>query len=211
MSTKFFTNEEQNTLLKKIEGIFKHKNIYFLDALVGYFRASGYFQIREFIERAQEIRILVGINIDSLIYEANQQGILYDGDAEKAQEAFFQEIKKNIQRAEYSKTVEDGMIQFIKDIITGKVKIKIHPKQNIHAKIYIFREQEKHDHGYGSVITGSSNLTDAGLSKNFEFNVELRDNSDIDFAAQTFNRLWEEAIPVDIQNIQKLAKENFAK
>lgn len=209
MSTKFFTNEEQNTLLKKIEGIFKHKNIYFLDALVGYFRASGYFQIREFIERAQEIRILVGINIDSLIYEANQQGILYDGDAEKAQEAFFQEIKKNIQRAEYSKTVEDGMIQFIKDIITGKVKIKIHPKQNIHAKIYIFREQEKHDHGYGSVITGSSNLTDAGLSKNFEFNVELRDNSDIDFAAQTFNRLWEEAIPVDIQNIQKLDKDTY--
>ena len=130
-----------NTLLKKIEGIFKHKSIYFLDALVGYFRASGYFQIREFIERAQEIRILVGINIDSLIYEANQQGILYDGDAEKAQEAFFQEIKKNIQRAEYSKTVEDGMIQFIKDIITGKVKIKIHPKQNIHAKIYIFKEK----------------------------------------------------------------------
>ena len=32
MSTKFFTNEEQNTLLKKIEGIFKHKNIHFLDA-----------------------------------------------------------------------------------------------------------------------------------------------------------------------------------
>lgn len=209
MNTKFFTNEEQNTLLKKIEGIFKHKNIYFLDALVGYFRASGYFQIREFIESAQEIRILVGINIDSLIYEANQQGILYDGDAEKAQEAFFQEIKKNIQGAEYSKTVEDGMIQFIKDIITGKVKIKIHPKQNIHAKIYIFREQEKHDHGYGSVITGSSNLTDAGLSKNFEFNVELRDNSDIDFAAQTFNRLWEEAVSVDIQNIQKLDKDTY--
>lgn len=46
MSTKFFTNEDQNTLLKKIEGIFKHKNIHFLDALVGYFRASGYFQIR---------------------------------------------------------------------------------------------------------------------------------------------------------------------
>ena len=74
MSTKFFTNEEQNTLLKKIEGIFKHKNIHFLDALVGYFRASGYFQIREFVESAQEIRILVGINIDSLVYQANQQG-----------------------------------------------------------------------------------------------------------------------------------------
>lgn len=209
MSTKFFTNEEQNTLLKKIEGIFKHKNIYFLDALVGYFRASGYFQIREFIEKAQEIRILVGINIDYLVYQANQQGILFDGDAEKAQEEFFQEIKKNIQEAAYDKTVEAGMLQLIQDIVTSKVKIKIHPKQNIHAKIYIFREKVKHDHGYGSVITGSSNLTDAGLSKNFEFNVELRDNSDIDFATQTFEKLWEEAVPVDIDNIEKLQKETY--
>jgi superfamily II DNA/RNA helicase/HKD family nuclease len=209
MSTKFFTNEEQNTLLNKIEGIFKHKNIHFLDALVGYFRASGYFQIREFVESAQEIRILVGINIDSLVYQANQQGFLFDGDVEKAQEEFFQEVKKNIQEAEYDKTVESGMIQLIKDISTGKVKIRIHPKQNIHAKIYIFREQVKHDHGYGSVITGSSNLTDAGLSKNFEFNVELRDNSDIDFATKTFDRLWEEAVPVDMDSIEKLQKETY--
>lgn len=209
MSTKFFTNEEQNTLLKKIEGIFKHKNIHFLDALVGYFRASGYFQIREFVGSAQEIRILVGINIDSLVYEANQQGVLFDGDSEKAQEEFFQEVKKNIQEAEYDKIVEGGMLQLIKDITCGKVKIKIHPKQNIHAKIYIFREHEKHDHGYGSVITGSSNLTDAGLSKNFEFNVELRDNSDIDFATKTFDRLWEEAVPVDMNSIEKLQKETY--
>lgn len=209
MSTKFFTNEEKNTLLNKIEGVFKHKNIYFLDALVGYFRASGYFQIREFVESAQEIRILVGINIDSLVYQANQQGVLFDGDAEKAQEEFFQELKKNIQEAEYDKTVENGMIQLIKDITLGKVKIKIHPKQNIHAKIYIFREEEKHDHGYGSVITGSSNLTDAGLSKNFEFNVELRDNSDIDFATKTFDKLWEESVPLDIDSIEKLQKETY--
>lgn len=209
MSTKFFTNEEENTLLNKIQGIFKHKNIYFLDALVGYFRASGYFQIRDFVESAQEIRILVGINIDSLVYQANQQGLLFDGDAEKAQEEFFQDLKKNIQEAEYDKKVEGGMNQLIKDIITGKVKIKIHPKQNIHAKIYIFREKEKHSHGYGSVITGSSNLTDAGLSKNFEFNVELRDNSDIDFANETFNKLWEQSIPLDINSIDKIQKETY--
>lgn len=209
MSTKFFTNEEENTLLKKIEGIFKHKNIHFLDALVGYFRASGYFQIREFVDSAEEIRILVGINIDSMVYQAHEQGVLFDGSAEHAQDEFFKQIKRNIQEAKYDKAVEGGMMQLIKDIITGKVQIKIHPKQNIHAKIYIFREREKHDHGYGSVITGSSNLTDAGLSKNFEFNVELRDNSDIEFATETFNKLWDESVPVDRDNIEKLKKETY--
>lgn len=209
MSTKFFTNEDKNTLLNKIKGIFEHKNIHFLDALVGYFRASGYFQIREFVEKTAEIRILVGINIDSLVFEANQQGLLFDANAEKAQEEFFKEIKKNIQEAEYDREVEEGMLHLIKDIVSGRVKIKIHPKQNIHAKIYIFREKVKHDHGYGSVITGSSNLTDAGLGKNFEFNVELRDNSDIDFATVTFEKLWEESVPIDIDAIQKLQKETY--
>jgi len=209
MSTKFFTNEENNTLLNKIEGIFRHKNIYFLDALVGYFRASGYFQIRKFVENAQEIRILVGINIDSLILHAHQQGVLFNGNEEKAQEEFFREVKKNIQEAEYDKTVESGMLQLINDIKTEKVKIKIHPKQNIHAKIYIFREKEKHDHGYGSVITGSSNLTDAGLSKNFEFNVELRENTDIDFATHTFDKLWDEGVPLDLSSVDRLKKETF--
>lgn len=209
MSSKFFTNENENTLINKIEGIFKYRNIHFFDALVGYFRASGYFRIRKFIEKSEEIRILVGINIDNLIHEASQQGLLFDSNAERAQDEFYLEIKKNIQAAEYDKEVESGMLQLISDIITGKVKIKVHPKQNIHAKIYIFREKEKHDHGYGSVITGSSNLTDAGLSKNFEFNVELRDNTDIEFATDTFNKLWEESIPVAEEYIEKLQKETY--
>ncbi|MFR1814474.1 helicase-related protein [Dysgonomonas capnocytophagoides] len=208
-NTKFFTNEKDNTLLNKIEGIFQHRNIHFFDALVGYFRASGYFRIRKFIKETEEIRILVGINIDNLVFEANQQGVLFDPNKERSQEDFFLDVKKNIQDAKYDKTVEEGMYQLIEDITTRKVKIRVHPKQNIHAKIYIFREKEKHDHGYGAVITGSSNLTDYGLSRNFEFNVELRDNSDIDFATNTFDKLWDEGVEVRQEYIDRLKKETF--
>lgn len=209
MSTKFFTNENDKTLLSKIEGIFKHRSIHFFDALVGYFRASGYFRIRPFVEKAAEIRILVGINIDNLVYEANKRGLLFIEDPAKSRDDFFIELKKNIQEAEYDKDVEAGMLQLIEDLVTEKIKIKVHPKQNLHAKIYIFREQEKHDHGYGSVITGSSNLTDNGLERNFEFNVELRDNTDIDFATDTFNRLWNESVEVGKEFVDKLKKETY--
>lgn len=209
MSTKFFTNENENTLLNKIEGIFKYRNIHFFDALVGYFRASGYFRIRPFIEQTDEIRILVGINVDNLVYEANRRGLLFIEDPAKCRDDFFDELKKNIQEAEYDKKVEDGMLQMIKDLVSKKIKIRVHPKQNLHAKIYIFREIEKHDHGYGSVITGSSNLTDNGLERNFEFNVELRDNTDIDFATETFNNLWEESIEVGKEFVEKLKKETY--
>lgn len=209
MSSKFFTNSEQNTLINKIEGIFNYRNIHFFDALVGYFRATGYFRIRPFIEKAQEIRILVGINVDKLIVEAQHQGVLFQVDVLKSQEDFVKSIKDNIQKAAYKKDIEEGMLQLIEDLRTGKVQIKVHPKQNIHAKIYIFREEAKHNHGYGAVITGSSNLTEAGLERNFEFNVELREDSDIEFATQTFNSLWDESILITEEFVDKIKKETY--
>ena len=67
MSTKFFTNHEANTLLKKLEGVFEHnKDIEVFDALVGYFRASGYFAIRPFLNRVPKVRVLVGIDYHAI-------------------------------------------------------------------------------------------------------------------------------------------------
>jgi superfamily II DNA or RNA helicase/HKD family nuclease len=209
MSSKFFTNENENTLLNKIKGVFEHKNIHFFDALVGYFRASGYFRVRPFIEKAAEIRVLVGINIDEMIYDANNKGLLFTGNEEKSIDAYIENLKKDIQSAKYDKTVEDGMLQFIRDLIESKVQIRVYPKQNLHAKIYIFREKEKHAHGYGSVITGSSNLTDSGLQYNFEFNVELREDADIEFATETFENLWLQSVEIGREFIEKLKTETY--
>ena len=117
MSTKFFTNENENTLINKIEGVFKHRNIHFFDALVGYFRASGYFRIRPFVEKADEIRILVGINVDNLIYEANKKGLLFIEDPAKSKDDFFEEIKQNIQSAEFNYT---GHTPYLKNLFEVK-------------------------------------------------------------------------------------------
>ena len=43
------------------------------------------------------------------------------------------------------------------------IEIKAHPTRNLHAKIYIFKPDNFNEHKSGHVITGSSNLTDAGL------------------------------------------------
>jgi len=82
MSTKFFTNEGDNTLLKKFAGVFEHNtDIVFFDALVGYFRASGYFSIRSYLDRVPHIRILVGINVDEIVAKYQSKGLLFKGDA----------------------------------------------------------------------------------------------------------------------------------
>lgn len=209
MTTKFFTNEEGRTLIEKIEGIFAHKKIHFLDVLVGYFRASGYFRIRPFVQRSGKIRILVGINIDHLVQEAWDKGLKFGANPTASREQFLTALTGDIQKSSYDREVETGMAGLIDDIATGKVEIRIHPSQTIHAKVYIFREETKHAHGYGAVITGSSNLTDAGLERNFEFNVELRDDHDIDFATDTFERLWDEGVPVGPEHVQKVKQQTF--
>jgi len=58
LSTRFFTNEGENTLLKKFEGVFRHNvDIRFFDALVGFFRASGYFAVRPHLGNVPHIRV----------------------------------------------------------------------------------------------------------------------------------------------------------
>lgn len=66
MSTRFFTNHGERTLLEKFKGVFQNNpDIEWFDALVGYLRSSGYFALRPYLKRVPHIRILVGINVDA--------------------------------------------------------------------------------------------------------------------------------------------------
>jgi hypothetical protein len=46
----------------------------YFDALVGYFRSSGYFKLRPHLKNVSNIRILVGIDVDKLTQEMNALG-----------------------------------------------------------------------------------------------------------------------------------------
>ena len=190
MSTKFFTNKDDNNLIKKFEGVFKNQSVHYFDALIGYFRASGYFNLRPFLENVPEIRILVGINVDDLSAEAQRKGQLYLENTDKTKEEYLKFVADDIAKAHYKKETEDGILQFIEDIVSKKVIIKAHGKRALHAKIYIFRPNPFNEHTNGSVITGSSNLTEAGLgtnnASNYEFNVLLKDYEDVVFATKEF-------------------------
>jgi superfamily II DNA/RNA helicase/HKD family nuclease len=219
MGTKFFTNEGQNTLLQKFKGVFENnKDIEFFDALIGYFRASGYFRIRQFLHDVPQIRILIGINVDKIIEKYHSKGLLFQGDANQTLIEFLNEAKEDIQQSDYNREVEEGILQFIKDIASKKILIKAHPSKKLHAKIYIFRPDKWNEHRSGSVITGSSNLTDAGLGAgdnfNYEFNVVLNDYDDVKFASDEFEKLWLEGIailPVEIERVKQetYLNENF--
>lgn len=94
-----------------------------------------------------------------------------------------------------SADIETGVHKFVEWARSGKLEIKAYPTENLHAKVYIMTFAEG-DRDKGRVITGSSNLSQSGLQDNLEFNVELKNRADYDFALAKFNELW--AIAVDV-------------
>ena len=199
MKSKFFTNESNNTLYSKFQGVFDNNpSINCFDAVVGYLRASGYFKTRDLLENIEKIRILVGINVDKYLAEAQAKGQVYFANNDKIKEDFLDDVKNDIETSEYNHDIEMGMLQFINDIVSGKIEVRAHPSKRIHAKIYILYPENFNEHTLNAgVITGSSNFTDSGLGlteqKQYEFNVLLHDNSDVSFALSEFNKLWDEA------------------
>jgi len=214
MPTKFFTNQNDNSLLKKFEGVFTNiESIRHFDALVGYFRTSGYFKVRAFLDRIPKIRILVGINVDQLIKKYHDKGQLYLENPDETKADFLQEIIKNIQEANYDEVTEKGILQFIDDLVSGKIELRAHPKKTIHAKVYIFRPATFNEYAPCEVITGSSNLTDAGLGanpeSNYEFNVSLREYEDVKFATDEFERLWAESVPILQAEAERIKNQTY--
>ena len=196
----FITNEKNQSLANRFRVLIKDTQ--FFDILVGYFYTSGFYEIYKSLEITEKIRILVGINtnvsnlpaptLDENSFNSHPQQSLQFSHSE-AKDQFSKEVTNEMENSQDSKEVEEGVHIFLKWLKTGKLEIKAYPSANIHAKLYIMTFSES-DRDAGRVITGSSNFTKAGLLDNLEFNVELKNRSDYDFALKKFNELWEDAV-----------------
>lgn len=194
----FFTNEPPATLLDRFKSTLSH--VQYFDVLVGYFRTSGFHQLYEALDSVEKIRILVGLSVDREAFEIidtfqNQVrqielGLLSN---KQTKDIFSDHVADELENSEDSYETELGIRRFIEFLQSGKLQIKAHPSQKIHAKVYIQRFQQGFM-DFGRVITGSSNFSFSGLVGNYEFNVELKNRADVEYAAHKFEELWTEAV-----------------
>ena len=218
VTSHFFTNRDGNTLMKEFEGILENNpQIKNLDAVVGFLRASGYFTLRPFLDNINKVRILIGIDVDKYIAKAHQRGEIFFGAEEQVKEECLRLLKQDIEQSNYTKQVEDGMLQMVQDMIDGKLELRAHPSKKIHAKFYILYPDNFNQHTFGAAITGSSNLSGNGLGigddKQYEFNVKLTQYDDVAFAKHEFELLWEEAkgVPIDATDYQATLDKTYLK
>ncbi len=176
---KFFTNEPDRDLYNRFATILK-SNTQFFDILVGYFRSSGFFKMYESLKSVEKIRILVGLNVDKFtvkIYDqASNESKLAAVSVADGKEIIANEVEAEFETSTSSAEVEKGVRIFLDWLKSGKLEMRMFTEAPIHAKVYIMRKDpEKAPDTFGTVITGSSNFSEAGLINNLEFNVELKD------------------------------------
>lgn len=207
----FITNEPNQTLKDRFEVLIKDTS--FFDCLVGYFYTSGFHALYKSLEKTEKIRILIGISTSRQTYDLlvktnkpKQQVIEFSHaeTKEKVENLVGEELADSEDRQE----VEEGVNKFIEWIRNKKLEIKAYPSQNIHAKLYIMTFCEG-DRDVGRVITGSSNFTQAGLIDNMEFNVELKNRSDYEFARQKFEELWKDVVDVSEKYVQTIQEKTW--
>lgn len=201
----FLTNEPGNTLRDRFHALLK-RDTRFFDCLVGYFFSTGFHQLSSSLEGVDKTRILVGLKTDRAAYdaieEATRQRQLRFSHAE-VKEQIPGELLAECEKAEDREETEAGVHQFVAWLRSGKLEVRAYPTGNIHAKVYIMTFAEG-DRDAGRVITGSSNLSQAGLQDNLEFNVELKNRADYEFSLGKFNELWADAVDVSQEFVQTI-------
>ncbi|MGH7890445.1 MAG: phospholipase D-like domain-containing protein, partial [Thermodesulfobacteriota bacterium] len=202
----FFTNEEGHSLLDRF--IVTLKGVQFFDVMVGYFRISGFHKLYESLEPIEKIRILVGLSVDrkthELIWEAVHQQELDFESSKKTKQLFESYIKQEMDNSEDSFKTEVGVKKFIEFLQSSKLEIKAYPSSKLHAKVYISRYLENYGADFGRVITGSSNFSESGFVDNLEFNVELKNSADVQYALSKFEELWKEAVDISEEYIETI-------
>ena len=203
-----FTNKNENgvKLADRLNTVLSNSK--YFDVLVGYFRITGFYLVQEKLEDVQEIRILIGLGTD--INTANIVDVF--------EVSGYNAIKKvkELIKNEFNTTrddnliVENGIIKFCDWINSGKLKIRMCFEKNVHAKLYIIRKNpDIVPDQFGNLITGSSNFTYNGLEKNIEFNVELKDQANVQYALSFFDELWESSIEITEEILQTVKEDTW--
>lgn len=197
MDSLFITNAPgQPSLRERINRLAKDAEE--LKFLVGFFYFSGITELYKGLLKNDHVilKVLVGLSID----KNNNQLIEFALSDQSASDndhiaRFFKDIRVSLNGEDFdNQDFYERISLFINMIREDRLLIRKTREPN-HAKLYISID---HDNAQceRTFITGSSNLTRAGLSGQAEFNVEVSDFGAPVKAEEFFDALWNESIKI---------------
>jgi len=210
MST-FITNTSEKSLKKRLKTLINQSEE--LKFLVGFFYFSALKELYETLKKLDEegklreghIKILVGLNVDKGnygIYETAKKLKFFNQNRLKNE--FFNSLKTAFTSNELDQKEVYSQVEFFLKLLQEKKLIIKKNREPNHAKLYLFKlDRSIKEILRNLFITGSSNLTRAGLESQEEFNVEVKDYG-FSEAERYFDNLWNKAIPLTEDDVQKI-------
>lgn len=170
--------------------------------LVGYFYFSGFQEIYEQL-RDKHLRILVGLDIERSLANGIREIDDYSQKTKtrvQTRDEYYQglvDIFNNTDFFDSERQIEAFKL-FCDKISNGTLEIRKTQDPN-HAKLYLFEykpENQSITQQPGQMITGSSNLSVAGLKGRIELNTILHDPIYYNEGKELYDGLWDTAVPV---------------
>ena len=194
--TNFITNQPTKELQKRLSELINKSDE--LKFLIGFFYFSGIRELYDGLNNNPKviIKVLVGLNVDLINFRIVEYSTPDKLSDEEQVDQFFQSIKKSINSEQFDNQEFYKQVTFFIQLIKDDRLIIRKTLEPNHAKLYIFKLEEGQIGRNQLFITGSSNLTRAGLTTQNEFNVEIGDYGFND-AEKYFDHLWERAVKIN--------------
>ena len=186
--------------------------------LVGYFYFSGFQEIYEQL-KDKHLYILVGLEVERSLINGIREIDNYSYSLKsrtQTRDEYYQSLVDIFNNTDFFDTERqiEAFKLFCDKIANGTLEIRKTTDPN-HAKLYLFEFKSDYQKMFshpGQMITGSSNLSVAGLKGRIELNTILSDTVYYKEGKELFDNLWNTAIPIaDIEHLPDFTKKVIKK
>ncbi len=180
-----------------------------LDACVGYFNLRGWSSLVEAVDQLPDsgdrppVRLLIGMRQETPEHElrdqlriAKRQEIMDQATAKRLQELAAADLRNQLSWGVPSAAAEKTLRNLRRQLLEGKVRVKLFLRHNLHAKLYLCHRADPVNPRVGFV--GSSNLTFSGLGGQGELNVDVMDHDSTEKLHSWFQSRWSDRYSIDI-------------
>ena len=212
-----------------LQGMLSNAGVKRADFCVGYFNLRGWRLICETVDRLpgdylyegddrmfRTCRLLIGMQRppDELVqrlYTCFERHELPDSeDVKRCRRQIGTEFRNQLVCGVPSSKDEWALRRLSAQLKQGKVTVKLHLREPLHAKLYLAHRPEDHFNPIQSIM-GSSNLTYSGLTKQGELNAEFGDRDDGQKFSKWFDARWEDRFSIDIsEDLTRIIDESWA-
>jgi len=209
----FIDNRQGNTLAQAITDSWRMLqalgiSVEELCVATGFFNLGGFRLIADVLQAVPRVRLLLGVEPRPEAERSPQDP------GETPEEAFAELMEEQLRLQDeglrrqrdllpFDREEDESVRKLLQWLHSGQVEVRRHQGRILHAKAYLFRNEQ------GGVLVGSSNLTWGGLAGNLELNLGTEDPTLVQKTSQWFDELWDQAQPFDLAEIYDRLMEEF--